>query len=177
MTSTGHSTRTITSAYFPSSNLTTKAGGTARSPTSTKTAAIFINRSFNLRAGRQGFGLQLGSQLPMGKFQERFDSRLEPSDKLPLTIDDLEDRSAMLEDVRAKSSLIFQTRSRGPAAIFAQPVNAGGRVALSTIMSTRGHRYPQTRIDTRREMTEANRLALNFRYSAGLARNLLLEEP
>jgi hypothetical protein len=30
----------------------------------------------------------------------------QPSDKLPLTIDDLEDRSAMLEDVRAKISFL-----------------------------------------------------------------------
>jgi hypothetical protein len=30
----------------------------------------------------------------------------QPSDKLPLTIDDLEDRSAMLEDVRAKVSFL-----------------------------------------------------------------------
>jgi hypothetical protein len=35
---------------------------------------------------------------------ERVTSR--PSDKLPLTIDDLEDRSAMLEDVRAKVSFL-----------------------------------------------------------------------
>jgi hypothetical protein len=30
----------------------------------------------------------------------------QPSDKLPLTIDDLEDRSDMLEDVRAKVSFL-----------------------------------------------------------------------
>jgi hypothetical protein len=30
----------------------------------------------------------------------------QPSNKLPLTIDDLEDRSAMLQDVRAKISFL-----------------------------------------------------------------------
>lgn len=42
---------------------------------------------------------------PMGKSKiDRVTSQ--PSDKLPLTIDDLEDRSAMLEDVRAKISFL-----------------------------------------------------------------------
>ena len=42
---------------------------------------------------------------PAGKNKiERVTSQ--PSDKLPLTIDDLEDRSAMLEDVRAKISFL-----------------------------------------------------------------------